>query len=179
MTPGARAQAAIEVLDRILGGEPAEKVLTAWGRASRYAGSGDRSAVRDLVYDALRCRRSFAALGGGLTGRGLILGRLRILGDDEDGVFHGGPHAPMPADAKDQGRPATDWELFDIPDWLGPVFLQSLGEKALPVLTALKSRAPVFLRVNLARGNRAAAIAALAAQGVEQNRILLRPRRWL
>ncbi|MGB4828146.1 MAG: RsmB/NOP family class I SAM-dependent RNA methyltransferase, partial [Paracoccaceae bacterium] len=70
MTPAARAAAAIAALDRILGGEPAEKVLTGWGRASRYAGSGDRAAVRDIVYDALRCKRSFAALGGGLTGRG-------------------------------------------------------------------------------------------------------------
>jgi 16S rRNA (cytosine967-C5)-methyltransferase len=166
MTPGARAQAAIEVLDRILGGEPAEKVLTSWGRASRYAGSGDRAAVRDLVFDALRCRRSFAAAGGGETGRGLILGRLRSLGLAETDKFHGGPHAPAPPRASDQGRPPTHWESFDIPDWLGPVFTTSLGDQALPVLTALQSRAPVFLRVNLARISVASAMTLLADQGI-------------
>ncbi|MEN9852041.1 MAG: hypothetical protein RL128_2204, partial [Pseudomonadota bacterium] len=47
MTPAARLSAAITVLDRILGGEPVEQALTNWGRASRFAGSGDRHAVRD------------------------------------------------------------------------------------------------------------------------------------
>jgi 16S rRNA (cytosine967-C5)-methyltransferase len=69
MTPGARAAAAIEVLDRVLTGDPAERALTNWGRANRYAGSGDRAAVRDLVFDALRRKRSSAARGGGMTGR--------------------------------------------------------------------------------------------------------------
>lgn len=87
MTPAARLSAAITVLDRILGGEPVEQALTNWGRASRFAGSGDRHAVRDLVFDALRCKRSFAALGGGLTGRGLILGGLRAAGADVAALF--------------------------------------------------------------------------------------------
>ncbi|MBL9058084.1 MAG: RsmB/NOP family class I SAM-dependent RNA methyltransferase, partial [Rhodobacteraceae bacterium] len=69
MTPAARHAAAIEVLDRTLSGTPAEQALTNWGRASRFAGSGDRAALRDLVFQALRCRRSYAALGGGETGR--------------------------------------------------------------------------------------------------------------
>ncbi|MGB4907300.1 MAG: RsmB/NOP family class I SAM-dependent RNA methyltransferase, partial [Tabrizicola sp.] len=67
MTPSARCAAAIAILDRVLSGEPAEKALTNWGRASRFAGSGDRAAVRDLVFDALRQRQSAAVLGGGLT----------------------------------------------------------------------------------------------------------------
>ena len=70
MTPAARLSAAIGILDQILHGSPAEKALVNWARAARFAGSGDRAAIRDLVFDALRCRRSFAALGGGETGRG-------------------------------------------------------------------------------------------------------------
>ncbi len=100
MTPAARAQAAIEALDRVLAGEAAEKVLTQWGRGARYAGSGDRAAVRDIVYDALRCRRSFAALGGGLTGRGLVLGAARTAGTEAlwlDGSAHGPAPATEPA----------------------------------------------------------------------------------
>ncbi|MEL6587470.1 MAG: RsmB/NOP family class I SAM-dependent RNA methyltransferase, partial [Pseudomonadota bacterium] len=46
MTPGARVQAAIECLDQVVAGQPAERVLTRWARFSRYAGSKDRAAVR-------------------------------------------------------------------------------------------------------------------------------------
>lgn len=65
MTPAARLSAAIAVLDCILAGANVERALTNWGRASRFAGSSDRNAVRDLVYDALRRKRSAACLGGG------------------------------------------------------------------------------------------------------------------
>ena len=69
MTPAARVQAASDILDQILAGAPAEKALTGWARRSRFAGSKDRAAIRDHVFDALRCKRSFAALGGAETGR--------------------------------------------------------------------------------------------------------------
>ena len=61
MTPAARVSAAIEVLDLILSGTNAEVALTNWGRANRFAGSGDRSGIRDHVFAALRCRSSFPA----------------------------------------------------------------------------------------------------------------------
>ena len=54
MTPAARVQAAIECLDQIYQGRAAEQVLTSWARRSRFAGSKDRAAVRDHVFDALR-----------------------------------------------------------------------------------------------------------------------------
>ena len=73
MLAAARISAAIEVLDRMLSGTPLEPALTNWGRANRFAGSGDRAAIRDLVFDAWRCKRSYAALGGAETGRGLHL----------------------------------------------------------------------------------------------------------
>ena len=97
MTPAARLQAAIEILDQVLAGEPAEKALTSWGRRSRFAGSKDRAAVRDHVFDAVRCLRSHAALGGSSTGRGLILGALREAGQDPDEFFTGQGHAPAPS----------------------------------------------------------------------------------
>ena len=75
MTPGARAAAAIAALDRILAGEPAEKVLTGWGRAARYAGSGDRAAVRDIVYDACAANGLLRLWAGRRPGAGWSLGR--------------------------------------------------------------------------------------------------------
>ena len=165
MTPGARLSAAIEVLDRILAGAAAEQALTNWGRASRYAGSGDRAAVRDLVFDALRCRRSHAALGGGETGRGLILGGLRDRGRDL-GLFSGEGHAPAAVGPHEMARTPVGAEALDCPDWLLPLFTQSLGAQTEAVLQAMRHRAPVFLRVNTLRATAEQALAVLAADGI-------------
>ena len=61
MTPGARASAAIEVLADIEARKrPASEALKDWGLAHRFAGSGDRAAIGNLVFDALRKRASSA-----------------------------------------------------------------------------------------------------------------------
>jgi 16S rRNA (cytosine967-C5)-methyltransferase len=164
VTPGARAAAAIEVLDRVLAGDPAERALTNWGRSNRYAGSGDRQAVWDLVFDALRCRRSAAARGGSLTGRGLVLGLLRDTG--QEALFDGKGHAPERAGAKERGRAPDAVEALDVPDWLLPELHASLGAACGPVLMAMRKRAPVFLRVNLRKTDLLGAIAALEQEGM-------------
>jgi 16S rRNA (cytosine967-C5)-methyltransferase len=164
MTPSARLQAAIDILDRHLAGDAVEKALTNWARASRFAGSGDRAAVRDIVYLALRQRRSAAALGGGLTGRGLVLGLARAAG--EEALFTGEGHAPAAPGKGEAGRPPTADEALDLPDWLIPTLQGSLGQMLRPVAQALRLRAPVFLRVNLGKTDRDAAIAALAEEGI-------------
>jgi len=166
MTPAARLSAAIEVLDAILGGHAPEVVLTNWGRANRFAGSGDRAAIRDLVYDALRCRSSFAALGGGLTGRGLVLGGVRAQGLDETALFSGQGHAPDPATERDAGHFPQGYDALDCPPWLGAKLEASLGAEFAATMRALQNRAPVFVRVNLARVTRDAAREALAAEGI-------------
>ena len=166
MTPAARLSAAIEILDRILAGAVAEQALTNWGRANRFAGSGDRHALRDLVYDALRCKRSYAALGGGLTGRGLSLGGLRDRGVDPAGLFTGVGHAPAPVAVEEAARVPVGAEALDCPDWLLPRLQASLGADCDAVLQAMRHRAPVFLRVNMAKVGVAGALAALAEEGI-------------
>ena len=167
MTPAARLSAAIQILDRILAGAPAEQALINWARASRFAGSGDRNAIRDLVFDALRCRRSFAALGGGETGRGLVLGALRASGTDPEALFTGEGHAPAPLGPEDAGRAPQGFEISDIPEWIGPQLQADLGADFAAVTAAMRHRAPVFLRVNLRRTTQAQALAALVEDGVE------------
>ena len=166
MTPAARLSAAMEILDRILAGAVAEQALTNWGRANRFAGSGDRHALRDLVYDALRCKRSYAALGGGMTGRGLVLGGLRDREIDPAGLFTGEGHAPALVSAEEAGRAPVGAEALDCPDWLLPRLQAALGAECEAVLQAMRQRAPVFLRVNLAKASVAAAQAALAEDGI-------------
>ncbi len=168
MTPAARAQAAIEVLDRWLSGEAAERALIGWARSSRFAGSGDRQAVRDLVFDAIRRRDSAARRGGGLSGRGLVLGLLRDGAEDPGTVFTGARHAPAPlspAEAADPG-PATGPAALDLPASLEDPLREALGEDLASVMALMRRRAPVFLRVNLARVTRARALLRLAGEGI-------------
>ncbi len=169
MTPAARVQAAIGILDEILAGAPAERALTGWARRNRYAGSGDRAAVRDHVFDALRCRRSLAALGGAETGRGLMLGACRRDGIDPDTVFSGARFAPPPLTGAERraGRAPRDGaEALDLPDWLWARFRDSLGDKADDCARVLQGRAPVHLRVNLRKTEVDGAIGALADAGI-------------
>jgi len=171
MTPAARVAAAIEILQQSLDDAPVERVLTSWARGNRFAGSGDRAAIRDLVFDALRRSRSYAALGGAMTGRGLMIGHFRALGDDPTAVFTGEGYAPAPLteDERATGRRWEDLseaERLDVPDWIVPQLQASLGPDYAPIMEALRDRAPVFLRVNLLRTERAAAIAALEEEGI-------------
>ena len=169
MTPGARLQAAIEILDTVLAGHPAEQTLTNWARGHRFAGSKDRAAIRDHVFDCLRCKRSFAHLGGRDDGRGLVLGLLRDTGADPTAIFTGEGYAPAPLTAADTPDPAPmpRGVALDCPDWLLPELEHSLGAITDDVLRAMRHRAPVFLRVNQARMTMAHAVDSLAQDGIE------------
>ncbi|SEK93769.1 16S rRNA (cytosine967-C5)-methyltransferase [Roseovarius nanhaiticus] len=168
MTPGARIQAAIDVLDRIGAGTPAEKALTGWARGARFAGSGDRAAVRDHVYQALRCWRSYACLGGGDTGRARMIGALRAADLDPDTLFTGEGHAPAPLSEAERGAGSlpSGADAHDLPDWLWAQFQSDLGEGAARAALALRERAPVMLRVNLARAGLQDVISLLAEDGI-------------
>ncbi|MEM9031176.1 MAG: RsmB/NOP family class I SAM-dependent RNA methyltransferase [Pseudomonadota bacterium] len=173
MTPGARAAAAIEILDTINSGVAAEKALTSWARASRFAGSGDRASIRDIVFDVLRRRRSSAALGGGETGRALVLGHLRGAGRAPEELFTGQGHAPPPLSDAERWAPPDilpDAIALDIPDWLWPDLATGLGDALAPVAQLLRQRAPVGLRVNVLKAGHAEAAAALEEDEIESTR---------
>lgn len=170
MTPAARVAAAIEILDMIGDGTPAEQVLTRWGRSNRFAGSKDRAAIRDYVFDVLRQKRSVAWLGGASTGRGLMLGLLRAEGVDPATVFTGEGHAPSPLAEYEETPPSGDMpqaDALNLPDWLAEVFSDSLGERVTQTTTLLQSRAPLTLRVNTSKTTASDAIVMLAEAGVE------------
>lgn len=169
MTPGARIAAAIEILDRIGAGEAAEAALTRWARVSRFAGSKDRAAIRDHVFDVLRRWRSDAARGGGESGRARMIGHLRADGIDPDAYFTGEGHSPAQLTAAERaaGRgPEGRGEEWDLPDWLVSHFEAALGAEAEAAARALTRRAPVTLRVNLLKGDVPAAARSLAKDGV-------------
>ncbi len=95
MRPGAQIKAAIEILDEVLNRHrPAATALADWGKSHRFAGSGDRAAIGNLVYDALRRRRSLAARMGSDTPRAIVLAAApRALGLTAEAVI-AAPTAP-------------------------------------------------------------------------------------
>jgi 16S rRNA (cytosine967-C5)-methyltransferase len=170
MTPGARVAAAIEILDMIQDGQAVEKSLTAWARRSRFAGSKDRAAVRDHVFDTVRNWRADAVRGGSGTGRGRMIGRLRALGIDIDTLFHGEGHAPEPLsdEEKRAGQAPTEQaDIWNMPEWILPELKRSLGAGAAGTAAILQSRAPITLRVNLGKCNVSQAAADLGEVGIE------------
>ncbi|WP_394153122.1 RsmB/NOP family class I SAM-dependent RNA methyltransferase [Loktanella salsilacus] len=169
MTPAARYASAIAILDTVLAGEPAERALTNWARSNRFAGSGDRAAIRDHVYDVLRARRSLGVAGGGDDGRALVLGLLRRDGIPVDTVFGAGGHAPAALTPQEAQVPAMDpspAQAADLPDWLWPIWQASLGDQAMTCALTQQQRAGLHLRVNLSRATRQVEQDRLQAEGI-------------
>ena len=174
MTPAARISAAIEVLeDLIARRRPAPDALKDWGLARRFAGSKDRAAVASLVYDALRRRASSAHAMGEETPRALVLGMLRRqrgLGPGEiAALFNGENHAPAPLSEVEAERlaafdlsDAPEWVRADVPEWLWPSFERAFGDAATIEGEALAGRAPVDIRANRLKTDRARLKGALA-----------------
>lgn len=171
MTPAARYAAAIDVLDGFLTGDPAEKLLSNWARKNRYAGSKDRAAVRDIVFDCLRNLRSFEAASGFAGGRGLAVGHCLHIGAEPKTVFSGEGYAPEPLSDDEVhqlslGRDATLAELANLPDWIAQIAQADLGELFEASVSALNARAPVDLRVNLAKTTVESARKSLVAEEI-------------
>src|SRR6185436_17175768 len=107
MRPGARIAAAIEVLETILHRyQPVSIALTDWGKAHRFAGSGDRNAIGGMVYDALRRRSSIAWALGADTPRTLAIGAassaLDLTPEAVIAACDGADHSPEPLSEAEQ-----------------------------------------------------------------------------
>lgn len=144
MTPAARVQAAIEILDLVIAaargqGAPADRILTEWFRARRFAGSGDRRAVRELVYAAIRACGDVP-----VSGRAAML-RLAATDPALAALFDGSRHAPAPLV---EGEPVAAAGIA--PAWLEAALGRSgiAGEAA----AALLGRAPLDIRINTLKG---------------------------
>jgi 16S rRNA (cytosine967-C5)-methyltransferase len=177
MTPNARYAAAIDVLGRILEGEPAEKTLTNWARSNRYAGSKDRAGVRDIVFDCLRQKRSLMHNAGFDGVRGLIAGHILASNLSVADVFTGERFAADVLTPDEQGslsqakNTALDAVRLDVPDWLEPKLRFSLMRDFEASLTALQTRAPLDLRVNIRKATVAQVQASLGRDDIETNAV--------
>jgi 16S rRNA (cytosine967-C5)-methyltransferase len=174
-----RAAAAIDILAEVFERHrPVAEALKDWGKAHRFAGSTDRHAIGTLVYDCLRRRNSLSARMGDGRPRALVLAALRDLWGQTPEQVAGlaaeqhGPGALTQAESAALARPMRDdlpaSVAGDLPDWLGPAFVQSFGDRAAMEGAALAQRAPIDLRVNTLKATRADVMAELARFGAEE-----------
>jgi 16S rRNA (cytosine967-C5)-methyltransferase len=141
MTPAARLQAAVEILDEVIAsarddGPAADAIVSRYFKTRRKAGSKDRRAVRELVFQAIRRTAERPA-----SGRAAVLG----LAEDrpELSELFGQPRGPELRTAGESASPASL-----APEWLRPELSPLVTPDEWP---ALLERAPLDLRVNVAR----------------------------
>lgn len=139
MTPAARTQAAIELLDAIIAaaresGAAADTLIARYFAQRRYAGSKDRRAVRELVYAAIRRLGERPA-----DGRAAMLA-LAATDPALAATFDGSPHGPAPI--ADEAPAAEGLHPRWLEDRLTASGLDAAGQRALI------ERAPLDVRLH-------------------------------
>jgi 16S rRNA (cytosine967-C5)-methyltransferase len=146
VTPAARIQTSIELLDTIIAaarsqGPPADRILAEWFRGNRFAGSKDRRAIRETVYAAIRACGLVPE-----SGRAAML-RLAEMDTSIASLFDGSKYGPEPiAEAEEAAKGGV------APSWLADR-LRAVDINGAEV-DALLERAPLDLRVNTLKANR-------------------------
>jgi 16S rRNA (cytosine967-C5)-methyltransferase len=155
--------------------------LSATFRKERWIGAQERRFVAETLYGLVRhLRRVDAAIAAGSRRAGAPRDLDRLVAYL---VLEG---SLAVADAA-RAEPAIDWAKAraiddaiagerdrvkrialgcSLPDWLAARVVADWGDDAEPLARALNQRAPMTVRANLAKLDRAGAIAALAAEGI-------------
>lgn len=147
MTPAARAQAAIELLDQVIAaardnGAAADTLIARYFATRRFAGSKDRRAVRDLVYAAIRENGEPPP-----SGRAAVSGLARYAHGAAEiawltpELFDGGRFGPV---ALSDDEPV--WRPQPFAGWATGLVNAALGDGE--AVLDLLARAPLDIRVN-------------------------------
>jgi len=193
MTPGARTQASIMLIDQIFEAWksqkrfPADKMLEQYFKGHRYIGSKDRGAVAELVYFVLRNMGSLSwwaeKYNHPVDGRMLVLAALMLRKDyDPESVQQLAKDSQYSIDAfsvdeqkfihtmarssishPDMPRHAS----MNYPEWLDGLLTDSFGEKLPEAMKAMAEQAPTDLRVNTLKTYREKLLGQLRAEGFE------------
>ncbi len=181
MTPSARIQAAIEILDGLRKTDrPADRFIRDFFRMRRYAGSKDRAAVAERVFDVFRHRASYAFRMADDSARALVIAGLLAEGGDPDGLFDGSGYGPAPLSDAERAailHPPADQPPFaaacEFPAFLEDELKRGLGAMLEDEMRAMQERACVDLRVNMLRAARDTVLFALREDGYAAE-----PMRW-
>jgi 16S rRNA (cytosine967-C5)-methyltransferase len=179
MRLGGRVAAAIEILDDIeRRHRPAADTLKDWGLSHRFAGAGDRAAIGNIVYDALRRKRSAAWLLDGDTPRALGLGALILewkeTPESLNAALAGDKFSPEPL-SESEAKAVASRSLddapaavqADCPDWCVALLEQTYGTDWVAEARGLAQRPPLDLRINTLKAGRARVLAELQGSGAE------------
>ena len=173
MTPAARLQMAIEILEALeKTGQPTDRFLKSWFRIRRFAGSKDRRAIAETVFSVQRHRASHAHRMGMDTPRALVIASLLDAGADIPTLFIGGEYGPAPLSEGEQrvigaAPPAApDWVKGEYPQALEDELRRAFEDRLADEMAAFIGRAPTDIRVNTLKATRDAVIAQLTADGL-------------
>ena len=182
MTPGAHYQTAIEILEAFKTSRaPLDAFFDQWSRGHRFAGSKDRAAIKEIVYTIMRRRAEFVWHMGSEEPRALVLAELALETlvplDAARDLFDGNGYNPAPltdAEAEQyqkidhsKSNPVPGHIRANYPEWLEGEFSFAKGADASNEWQAMSARAPVDMRVNTLKKDRAAVTEELARSGIE------------
>lgn len=189
MIPSARLAAVVDILSEIVEDtRPADQTASFYFRSRRYIGAKDRRAITAQLWRVLRHR---ARLGWWLeqsdmpaTPRAMVLADAAFHRDD---VEFDGPHGlPSPTaeerslmatlqgrDVFHHGMPA--WVKAEVPEWILPRLEALWGADTLAELAAMRSEAPLDVRVNTLKATRDEALAALGKDEIKATPTSLSP----
>ena len=160
MRQDARANAAISILDNFLDGQNLNSILLRWAKNNRYAGSSDREAIRNIVFDVLRVKKTLTSFlekeKQPINGRALVFLYSVFYALNLNDIFTGQEYGPekLTIFEKEFSKISKDningcFKITDnIPDFLIAEFKRSLGKKFEKVMRLLEKRAPISIRVN-------------------------------
>jgi 16S rRNA (cytosine967-C5)-methyltransferase len=183
MRLGGRLAGAIEVLTDIESRKrPVADALKDWGLNHRFAGSGDRAAIGNIVYDALRMRLSHAWLmdddSPTALGHAVLFRQWGMTPESLATELEGDKFAPPglnPSSIQAFGsrdlREAPLHVQGDIPEWVVPAFEASFGQDWLGEAQALAGRPTLDLRANTLKASREKVVKALERAGAQPSRI--------
>ena len=197
MTPAARVQAAIELLDAIEAARgPADSCAQHYFRSRRFVGAKDRAAISALVYAVLRHRSQLdwwhARIAGGRgTARSRVIAALLLLSGwsqtELAAAFDGDRFRPAALSQREHsfvaalaGRSLDHPDQppsvrANLPDWIYAALGARFGDRTMAEIAAMRDEAPVDLRANLLRGDRDSALRQLAADGIRATPTALAP----
>jgi len=177
MRLGGRLAAAIDILADIDARKrTVADALKDWGLSHRFAGSGDRAAIGNIVYDALRKRLSNAFLmdddSPATLAHAVLFRQWGISPEELAGEIEGDRFAPAPPEAdviaalrERRLCDAPPHVQADVPEWTAASFEQALGEGWIAEMQAMAERPPLDLRVNTLKADREKVLKALKRSG--------------